>query len=147
MQPRQNNYFKLAEPGFKHVFALESALKNGPLEPKLLHLVKLRASQINSCVFCIHLHTTEALKDGEDPMRLYLLTGWREATLYSSRERAALAWTEALTNLAQTGAPDDDWGLVEAAFTAEERSWLSLAIGAINLWNRLQVGFRATHPA
>ena len=87
MQPRQNNYFKLAEPAFKHVFALESALKIGPLEPKLLHLVKLRASQINSCVFCIHLHTTEALKDGEDPMRLYLLTGWREATRGHSVKR------------------------------------------------------------
>ncbi|MCV9966730.1 carboxymuconolactone decarboxylase family protein [Pararhizobium sp. BT-229] len=147
MQPRQNDYFKLAEPGFKHLFALEGALKNGPLEPKLLHLIKLRASQINACVFCIHMHTTEALKDGEDPMRLYLLTGWREATLYTPRERAALAWTEALTNVARTGASDDDWELIEASFTAEERSWLSLAIGAINLWNRLQVGFRATHPA
>lgn len=147
MQPRQTDYFKLAEPGVKHLFALEGAFKNGPLEPKLLHLVKLRASQINACVFCIHLHTTEALKDGEDPMRLYLLTGWREATLYSQRERAALAWTEALTKVAQTGAPDEDWALIEEAFTAEERSWLSLAIGAINLWNRLQVGFRATHPS
>lgn len=147
MQPRQTDYFKLAEAGFKHLFALEGAFKNGPLEPKLLHLVKLRASQINACVFCIHLHTTEALKDGEEPMRLYLLTGWREAKLYSPRERAALAWTEALTNVAQTGAPDEDWALFEAAFTPEERSWLSLAIGTINLWNRLQVGFRASHGA
>ncbi|PII37756.1 alkylhydroperoxidase [Sinorhizobium meliloti CCBAU 01290] len=146
MQARQNDYFKLAEPGVKHLFALEGAFKNGPLEPKCCTLSSyVLADQFLR--FCIHLHTTEALKDGEEPMRLYLLTGWREATLYSRRERAALAWTEALTNVAQTGAPDEDWALIEAAFTAEERSWLSLAISAINLWNRLQVGFRATHPA
>ena len=123
-----------------------SALGERSLEPGLLHLIKLRASQINGCVFCIHMHTTEALRDGETPMRLYLLTGWRESSLYSERERAALAWTEALTRLAETGAPDADWALVEAAFDPTERAWLSLAIGAINVWNRLQVGFRAPHP-
>jgi AhpD family alkylhydroperoxidase len=146
MTPRMTDAFKLAEPGIKALYALESAIKHSPLEPKLLHLIKLRASQINGCAFCIHLHTTEALKDGEAPMRLYMLTAWRESSLYSVRERAALAWTEALTKVSETGAPDADWALVEAAFDPAERSWLSLAIGAINIWNRLQVGFRAPHP-
>lgn len=146
MTPRMTDAFKLAEPGIKALYALESAIKHSPLEPKLLHLIKLCASQINGCAFCIHLHTTEALKDGEAPMRLYMLTAWRESSLYSVRERAALAWTEALTKVSETGAPDADWALVEAAFDPAERSWLSLAIGAINIWNRLQVGFRVPHP-
>jgi AhpD family alkylhydroperoxidase len=146
MTPRMTDAFKLAEPGYKAMYALESAIKHSPLEPKLLHLIKLRVSQINGCAYCIHLHTTEALSDGEAPMRLYMLTAWRESSLYSERERAALAWTEALTKLSETGAPDADWTLVEASFEPAERAWLSLAIGAINVWNRLQVGFRAPHP-
>jgi AhpD family alkylhydroperoxidase len=146
MTPRMTDGHQLAQPGIKAMMALESAIKHSPLEPGLLHLIKLRASQINGCAFCIHLHTTEALRDGEAPMRLYMLTAWRESSLYSVRERAALAWTEALTRLAETGAPDADWALVEAAFEPVERAWLSLAIGAINVWNRLQVGFRVPHP-
>jgi AhpD family alkylhydroperoxidase len=144
--PRMTDAYKLMEPGIKAMYALESAIKHSPLESKLLHLIKLRASQINGCAYCVHLHTTEALRDGEDPMRLYMLTAWRESSLYSARECAALAWTEALTKLSETGAPDADWALVEAAFEPAERAWLSLAIGAINVWNRLQVGFRAPHP-
>lgn len=146
MTPRMTDAHKLAEPGIKAMYALESAIKHSPLEPKLLHLIKLRASQLNGCAFCVHLHTKEALKDGEEPTRLYMITAWRESSLYSARERAALAWTESLTKLSETGAPDADWALVEAAFEPAERAWLSLAIGAINVWNRLQVGFRAPHP-
>ncbi|MDB5665139.1 carboxymuconolactone decarboxylase family protein [Cypionkella sp.] len=143
MIPRMTDYFKPTHPGVKAMFALEVAIRDSGLDAKLLHLVKLRASQINGCPFCLHLHATEALKDGEDPMRLHLLSAWREAPLYSARERAALAWTESLTNLAQTGAPDEDYALVEAAFTEDERLNLTLAIGSINVWNRIQVGFRA----
>ncbi len=146
MTPRMTDAHKLAEPGIKAMIALESAIKHSPLEPKLLHLIKLRASQINGCAYCIHMHTKEALRDGDTPTRLYMLTAWRESSLYSERERAALAWTEALTRLSETGAPDADWALVEAAFEPAERAWLSLAIGAINVWNRFQVGFRAPHP-
>lgn len=146
MSPRMTDYFKRADAGFKPVIALENALKNSPLEAPLLHLVKLRASQINGCAYCIHMHTSEALRDGEKPIRLYMLTAWRESHLYSPRERAALAWTESLTRLAETGAPDEDWAIVQAEFNADEAAWLSLAIGAINLWNRVQVGFRAPHP-
>lgn len=146
MSPRMTDYFKRAEPAFKAMFALEAALKASPLDAKLLHLVKLRASQINGCAYCIHMHVGEALKDGEDATRLHLLAGWRDSPLYSTPERAALAWTEALTLVAQTRAPDEDWASVQAAFTADEQAWLSIAIGAINVWNRIQVGFRAEHP-
>lgn len=147
MTPRMTDHFKRAEAGFKPIFALETAIKDSPLEAGLLHLVKLRASQINGCAFCIHMHTAEALKDGETPLRLHMLPAWRESPIYSTRERAALAWTEALTLVAETGAANEDWALVETAFDPDERAWLSLAIGAINLWNRVQVGFRAAHPA
>jgi AhpD family alkylhydroperoxidase len=145
MTPRMTDHFKRAETGFKPLFALEAAIKASPLEPGLLHLVKLRASQINACAFCVQMHTSEALKDGETPLRLHMLVAWRESPLYSPRERAALAWTEALTRLEQTGAPDADWQAVTEAFSEDERAWLSLAIGAINVWNRVQVGFRAAH--
>lgn len=145
MTPRMTDQFKRAEAGFKPLFAVEAAIKTSTLEPRLLHLVKLRASQINACAYCIQMHVAEALKDGETPLRLHMLPAWREASLYDARERAALAWTEALTLVAETGASDDDWALVEAAFTEEERAYLSLAIGAINLWNRVQIGFRVAH--
>ncbi|WP_136685041.1 carboxymuconolactone decarboxylase family protein [Falsirhodobacter xinxiangensis] len=145
MTPRMTDQFKRAEAGFKPLFAVEAAIKASTLEPRLLHLVKLRASQINACAYCIQMHVAEALKDGETPLRLHMLPAWREASLYDARERAALAWTEALTLVAETGASDDDWALVKAAFTEDERAYLSLAIGAINLWNRVQIGFRAAH--
>lgn len=146
MTPRMTDHFKRADTGFKPLFALEAAIKTSTLGPKLLHLVKLRASQINACAFCIQMHTAEALKDGEAPLRLHMLPAWRESPIYSPRERAALAWTEALTLIAATGAPEEDWAAVTAVFDADERAWLSLAIGAINLWNRVQVGFRSAHP-
>ncbi|HYZ23703.1 MAG TPA: carboxymuconolactone decarboxylase family protein, partial [Rhodopila sp.] len=111
-----------------------------------IHLVEMRASQINGCAFCIHMHATEARAQGESEMRLYMLNAWRESSLYTPRERAALAWTEALTRLADTGAPEEDYELLKAHFTEAEQVNLTLAIGAINTWNRLQVGFRAAHP-
>ncbi|WP_151720078.1 carboxymuconolactone decarboxylase family protein [Gemmobacter serpentinus] len=146
MTPRMTDYFKRAEAGFKPLFALEAALRAGPIEAPLLHLIKLRASQINGCAYCIHLHASEALKDGETSLRLHMLVAWRESSFYSPRERAALAWTEALTLVAETGAPDADWEAVKAAFNDDERAWLSMAVAAINMWNRIQVGFRAAHP-
>ena len=147
MTPRMTDHMKRAEAGFKHMFALETAIRGSTLETRLLHLVKLRASQINGCAFCIQMHVAEALKDGERPLRLHMLAAWRESGQYSDRERAALAWTEALTRLPETAAPEEDWDLVESAFNADERAWLSLAIGAINLWNRVQAGFRVPHAA
>ena len=147
MTPRLQNPFKLAPESFKAMMALEAGIKAGPLEHGLLHLVKLRASQINGCAFCIHMHATDARKAGETEMRLYMLNAWRESSLYSARERAALAWTEALTLLSETGAPDADYELLAQHFSEGEQVYLTILVGSINLWNRLQVGFRAAHPA
>lgn len=146
MTPRLKNPHKSAPDGIKAMMALEASFEKSGLEESLRHLVKLRASQINGCAFCIHMHATDARKHGDSEMRLYMLNAWRESPLYSDRERAALAWTEALTLLAQTGAPDADYELVKAQFSEAEQVQLTLLIGAINVWNRLQVGFRASHP-
>ena len=146
MHPRLNDHIKLAPEAVKAMMTLEASIAKSGLEESLRHLVKLRASQINGCAFCIHMHTTEARKHGDSEMRLYMLNAWRESPLYSDRERAALAWTEALTLVAQTGAPDADYELVKAQFSEAEQVQLTFLIGAINVWNRLQVGFRAAHP-
>jgi AhpD family alkylhydroperoxidase len=116
------------------------------LEESLMDLVEIRASQINGCARCLHMHTAAARKHGETEERLYLLDAWRESPLYSARERAALAWTEALTLVAQTRAPDDVYQALQAQFTEQEQVTLTLLIVAINGWNRIQVGFRAIHP-
>lgn len=146
MHPRLNDHIKLAPEAVKAMMALEASIAKSGLEESLRHLVKLRASQINGCAFCIHMHATEARKHGDSEMRLYMLNAWRESTLYSERERAALAWTETLTLVAQTGAPDADYALLQAQFSEAEQVQLTFLIGAINVWNRLQVGFRAAHP-
>ncbi|MFN4165738.1 MAG: carboxymuconolactone decarboxylase family protein [Ferrovibrio sp.] len=146
MTPRLKYPHKSAPDGIKAMMALEASFEKSGLEESLRHLVKLRASQINGCAFCIHMHATDARKHGDSEMRLYMLNAWRESPLYSDRERAALAWTEALTLLPQTGAPDADYELVKAQFSEAEQVQLTLLIGAINVWNRLQVGFRASHP-
>ena len=111
-----------------------------------MDLVVTRASQINGCAFCLDMHTADARKRGETEQRLYLLDAWRDSPLYSERERAALAWTEALTLLAETRAPDDVYEALKAQFSDEEQVKLTLLIVAINGWNRIQVGFRAVHP-
>ena len=108
--------------------------------------MKVRASQINGCAVCLHMHTASARKLGESEERLYLLDAWRESPLYSERERAAPAWTDALTRVSETHAPDDVYRALQAQFTAEEQATLTLLIVAINGWNRIRVGFRADHP-
>jgi AhpD family alkylhydroperoxidase len=117
------------------------------LEKTLVELVKIRASQINGCAVCLHMHTEEALRSGENPMRLHMLDAWRESPLYTARERAALGWTDALTRLAETHAPDEEYAAVKAQFTKEEQVALTLMIGVINSFNKLGVGFRVSHPA
>ncbi len=146
MTPRLQDAFKRAPAAIKAMMTLEGAIHASGIEHSLLELVKLRASQINGCAFCIHMHVTDARKQGETEMRLHMLNAWRESTLYSDRERAALAWTEALTLVASTGAADADYALLAAQFDEAEQVNLTLAIGSINVWNRLQVGFRAAHP-
>lgn len=125
------------------MLGLERAVHKSSLEPALVSLVQLRASQLNGCAHCIDLHTREARAHGESEQRLYLTSAWREAPCYSERERAALEWTESLTLLAQTGAPDDVFERVRRAFSAEEIAALTLAVVAINGWNRLAVGLRS----
>ena len=117
------------------------------LEKSLLGLVFLRASQINGCAFCIHHHITDARKYGETEDRLHLLNAWRESALYSDRERAALGWTEALTLVAETHAPDDAYEALRRHFTEDEQVKLTLLIAQVNAWNRIKIGFRAVHPA
>jgi AhpD family alkylhydroperoxidase len=139
--------FAAASPeGLKAMLGLERFVQGCGLERSLIELVKTRASQINGCAFCLHMHTADARAAGETEERLYLLSAWRESPLYTSRERAALAWTEALTLISETAAPDEDYDRLAAEFTEKERVDLSLLVGAINVWNRLAVGFRAIHP-
>lgn len=117
------------------------------LEMSLQNLVKIRASQINGCAQCLFMHTSEARKAGETEERIYLLDGWHESPLYTDRERAALAWPDALTLVSETHAPDDVYAMLDAEFTKEEQVKLSLLIGTINTFNRLGIGFRVRHPA
>lgn len=131
---------------FAPLRAIEADIKSGSLEPALVELVKIRASQINGCGYCLHMHTSDAIAAGESPARLFLLDAWRESRLYSPRERAALAWTESLTRLPETGAPDADYDGLPAHFTDAEIVQLTLLIGTINTWNRIAVGFRSVHP-
>lgn len=112
------------------------------LEPTLKHLVKIRASQINGCARCIHMHVAEARKDGDTHERLHLLDAWREAGVFSAREQAALEWTEALTRLAETRAPDAAFDGLTPYFSPEEIVQLTMLINVINSWNRIAVGFR-----
>jgi AhpD family alkylhydroperoxidase len=145
MKPRMN-FFKAAPDTIKALVAVEDQIKASGLDQSLIELVKTRASQINGCAYCIDMHTTDARKLGESEQRLYLLSGWRESPLYTDRERAALAWTEALTLISETHAPDDVYEAMRAQFSEAEAVNLTMLIGAINAWNRVAIGFRAVHP-
>ncbi|MGY4315870.1 carboxymuconolactone decarboxylase family protein [Bradyrhizobium sp. JR3.5] len=140
------NFYQAAPETIKALVAVESQITASGLEQSLIELVKTRASQINGCAYCINMHTEDARKHGETEQRLYLLNAWRESPLYSERERAALAWTEALTLISETHAPDADYEAVRAQFTDSELVNLTTLIGAINAWNRIAIGFRAVHP-
>jgi AhpD family alkylhydroperoxidase len=137
------DYMAAFPSGVKAMLGLEKAVHESGLEPELLELVKLRASQLNGCAYCLDMHSKDARARGEDEQRLHVLAAWREAPFYSPRERAALAWCESLTLLAETGAPDDVFAEVDAEFSAEEISALTFQIVAINGWNRLAVGMRS----
>ena len=132
------DFYTASPDALKAMIALESAVSKLPLEKSLIELVKLRSSQINGCAFCIDMHTADAIKDGETPRRLFAVT---------DRERAALLWTETLTQLSLTHAPDEDYEVVSAQFTPKEMVDLTVAINTINGWNRLAVGFRKTPQA
>jgi len=138
--------FAAAPEMMKALVAFSEGLKSGSLEPALKGLVKVRASQINGCAYCIDMHSREARAEGEREERLYLLDAWQESPLYTARERAALAWTEALTRIADTRAPDEAYEAARAAFSEKELVELTVGIGLINTWNRIAVGFRRLPP-
>jgi AhpD family alkylhydroperoxidase len=136
--------FGKASPGaYKALLGVENYIHETGLEHSLLELVKLRASQINGCGYCVDMHTSDARKAGESERRLYAVAVWRETPFFSPRERAALAWTEALTRLSQQPPLDAEFAALREHFSEREMVDLSLAIAAINSWNRLAVGFGA----
>jgi len=144
--------FAAAPASLKTWLSASQALNAG-LEPTLVKLVEVRASQLNGCAHCINMHTIEARAAGEREQRLYLLNAWREAPVYTDRERAALAWTDALTQLSQGHTHEEAYEALKAQFSEEEQVKLTLVINVINGWNRLLVGFgifaehRAGKPA
>jgi AhpD family alkylhydroperoxidase len=142
MQPRID-YRKSAQQALKPLLELEGYLAGCGLEHKLLHLIKMRASQINGCAYCLDMHSLEARASGETEQRLYTLDAWAETPFFTDRERAALAWTEAVTLVSQTHVPDDVYEETKKHFSEKEIVDLTLAVGMINLWNRLAISTRA----
>src|SRR4051812_23380200 len=141
MKPRME-YWKVAPGGFKAMSSVESYLRGCGLEAGLLHIVKLRVSQINGCAYCIDMHWKDARAAGESEQRLYGLAAWRKAPHYSDRELAALDWTEALTSVSDGHVPDTVYEAVRAHFSDKELADLAWAVAAINAWNRLSIAFR-----
>jgi AhpD family alkylhydroperoxidase len=143
MEPRVN-LTKTAPGAYRALAALEGYVRHSSnLEPSLLELVRMRASQINGCAYCLDMHSKDARAAGETEQRLYTLNAWRETPFFTDRERAALAWTEAITLISSSHASDEIYGEVRKGFTEEELVNLTLAIVAINGWNRLAIGFRS----
>lgn len=138
------NYPKAAPDVYKAMLSVEAALHAGSVEVPLLHLVKLRASQINGCAFCIDMHWKDAKAVGETDIRLYSLDAWHESPFYTEKERAALEWTESLTRISETHAPDSAFEELKKHFDEKQIAELSWAISLINAWNRIAIGFRAT---
>ena len=145
MKPRMN-FYQAAPDTMKALMALENQIAASGLEQSLIELVRTRASQINGCAFCVNMHTQDARKRGETEQRLYLLNAWRESPVYTDRERAALAWTEAVTLISETHAPDDVYEQVRAQFSEVETVNLTMLVASINAWNRIAISFRSTPP-
>ncbi len=138
------NPFKASPKAYEAMSALGRVADNSGLERSLLELVKMRASQINGCAYCLDMHSKDARALGETEQRLYLLNAWRESPFYSPRERAALEWTEAVTLISEDGVPDDVYQRASQEFTPEELANLTLAAATINGWNRFSIAFRIT---
>lgn len=138
------DFYQASPEAIKALIALEASVIKLGLEAPLLELVKLRASQINGCAYCVDLHTSDARKKGETERRLHAVSVWRETPFFTARERAALAWTEAVTEIAKTHAPDEDYNALREHFSEREMVALTMAINTINCWNRLSISFRKT---
>jgi AhpD family alkylhydroperoxidase len=136
------NLIDLNKDAIKGLYNLEAYLAGCGLETSLLHLVKFRVSQINGCAYCLDMHSKDLRAAGETEQRLYLLDAWREAPFYTERERAALAWAESVTLVAETHVPDDVYEEARKQFSETELANLTLAVVTINAWNRLSVAFR-----
>jgi AhpD family alkylhydroperoxidase len=146
MEPRFN-FPEAAPDAYKAVAALDRyVVQESGLDHRLIHLIKLRASQINGCAYCVDMHVKQARRDGLSEQWINLVCVWRESAVFDARERAVLAWTEAVTNIAVAGAPDAVFEPLREHFSDAEITRLTVAIGAINVWTRLAVGFRSQHP-
>jgi AhpD family alkylhydroperoxidase len=145
-EPARLPYYKVAPEGLKAVMGVENYIQHSGLERSLIELVKMRASQINGCAYCLDVHSKDARKAGETEQRLYLLNAWEESSAYTPRERAALAWTEDVTRIADTHAPSATYEALKPHFSEREIVDLTLLVATINLWNRLAISFRSQHP-
>lgn len=141
MQTRLD-FFQTDKEAVRALMGVENHINKGTLDLALKELVRLRASQINGCAFCLDMHVSDARRAGEDDRRLATVSAWRETPFFTDRERAALAWTESLTLIAQNHAPDDVWEMVRAQFSDAELVELTLVITSINSWNRFAIAFR-----
>lgn len=136
------DFYKASPAAIKTLLGVEERINKSALEKSLTELVRLRASQINGCAFCVDMHTTDARKGGESERRLATVVVWRETPFFTDRERAALEWTEALTLVSQEHVPDAVWQAVRPHFSDEELVDLTLLVSAINAWNRFAIAFR-----
>jgi AhpD family alkylhydroperoxidase len=141
------DFYTASPAALKAMLTLEGSIAKLGLEASLVELVKMRTSQINGCAFCLDMHSRDAREAGESERRLYVLPAWRETTLFTPREQAALAWTEALTLITEGHAPDADYAFAKEQFSDAELVNLTLAITTINAWNRFAIGFRKALPA
>lgn len=137
-------YSEQAEGAYKAMYGLEVYLHHSSIEPMLLHLLKFRVSQINGCAYCLDMHSKDLRAGGETEQRLYMLDAWRESPFYTERERAALEWAECLTLVSQTHVPDEVYDIVKKQFSEKEIIDLTMAVVAINGWNRISIAFRTT---
>lgn len=141
MESRINAYEK-GQRAFKAMFAIGAYLAKSPLERPLLNLIYFRVSQINGCAYCLDMHSKDLRAEGESEQRLYMVAAWRESSVYSGRERAALAWAEAVTNVSDGHVPDEVFDIARQEFSDEELIDLTVAVNAINSYNRLNIAFR-----
>jgi|SRR6185437_14736143 len=141
MESRLNNY-EAASDAIKALSTLEATVRTLGIDHRLLGLIKLRASQINGCAYCVDMHAAELRKAGETERRMDALCVWRDTPFFTVRERAVLAWTEAVTRISETHAPDEDYEALKREFSERERANITLAIATINCWNRVSIAFR-----
>ncbi|UIK08667.1 carboxymuconolactone decarboxylase family protein [Neorhizobium galegae] len=146
MHHQRLNMLKAAPEAVKAVTALENYVQASGLERRFIHLIKLRASQINGCAYCVDMHVKESRHDGLSEQWINMMCVWWESPVYDDKERALLGWVDAVTRIADTGIPDSAFDALKAHFSEEDMVKITVALGAINTWNRLAVGFRNQHP-